>query len=164
MRFGGFADGMARTCVFLLFSNLLWSKLAAFIHRWTLTPPGIPPQTGLIPESWTGLIVSDYGCKGPTPTLHGRQAFDPLLDSVVVVPVDIPVNSPGELVDTHKMLTVIHFCFQISEEILHNSIVETVIFTRHGPDCTGVLDEPTPAGMLILETSVGVHNQLFPQG
>ena len=115
----------------------------------------------LTPESWTGLILIGYGCKGLSPVVLGGKALDPLLDSVGVVPGDIPVNSLGKLVDASKVLAVIHLCFQMSEEILHDSVVITVTLTRHGLDGTGLFDKPAPAEMVIVDTSIGVHQQPF---
>lgn len=54
--------------------------------------------------------------------------------------------------------SVVHFGFQVSEEVLHDRIVVAVGFTRHRLDTAVVTDQVTPGGMLVLESLIGVHH------
>lgn len=62
------------------------------------------------------------------PILHRRQTLESLLDALVVVPVNVVIDRVVKLIQLDKRLTVIHLCFEMSEEVLHDRVVVAVAF------------------------------------
>ena len=54
--------------------------------------------------------------------------------------------------------SVVHFGFQVSEEVLHDRIVVAVGFTRHRLHATVVTNQVAPRRVLVLGALICVHH------
>lgn len=97
------------------------------------------------------------------PILHRGHALQSFLDPLGVVPLDVLIDSPGEILDGGEVLSVIHLGFQMPEEVLHHRVVITVALARHRRHRLVVLQQTTPGGVLVLEALVGVDQEPVPR-